>query len=75
MLREELKRAGFELPIGGATGSTAKWIEYFKNNPTAQAKALDTVLKASRAIDQKHGTTLTQGVWHNLVGGNIRFVP
>jgi hypothetical protein len=41
----------------------------------AQGKALDAVLKASRAIDEKHGTDLAQWVWRNLVGGNFIFVP
>jgi hypothetical protein len=75
LLAVELKNAGLNLPIGGTTGSKLAWMTFFRNNPGAQGKALDAVLKASRAIDAKHGTSVTQSVWKNLMGNNITFVP
>ncbi len=75
MLAVELKKNGLNLPIGGTTGSTKHWAEFFTNNPDTQGKALDAVLEASRVMDAKHGTTLTQWVWKNLMGGKITFLP
>jgi hypothetical protein len=34
----------------------------------AQRQALDAILEASREIDRRHGTRLTQQVWENIVG-------
>jgi hypothetical protein len=73
VLREDLKAAGLTLPIGGKGGSTDEWLQHFFRNPGSQAKGLDAVLKASRTIDKKYGTSLTQSVWSNLTGGNIMF--
>ncbi len=54
ILRDELRNAGFDLPIGTIHGSAEKWQAYFKTHAGSQGKAFDAVLKASRAIDVKH---------------------
>lgn len=75
LLREELRAAGLNLPIGGVTGSTQKWIEYLGADSVRQRKAFDAILKASRAIDAKHGTEITSKVWENLTGQKFFLVP
>ena len=75
LLREELRAAGFSLPIGTAKGSRKAWLKEFQRSDGSQGKAFNAVLKASRAIDEKHGTELTQWVWKNLVGSNYLHVP
>ena len=75
VLREELKAAGFNLPIGGSAGSTIKWVEHLSKDPASQGKAFDAVLKSSRAIDAKHGTEITEKVWKNLVGEKFFILP
>jgi hypothetical protein len=75
VLREDLKAAGLNLPIGGKKGSTGEWLRSFRENPGSQTKALDAVLKASRTIDKKYGTSLTRSTWNNLTNGNILFAP
>jgi len=67
-LRTELRAAGFSLNIGGRGGSTKDWVRLLRTDPGLQLKAFDAVLSASRAMDKKHGTTITQWVWHNLLG-------
>jgi hypothetical protein len=75
LLREELRLAGIPLPVGGPKGSARAWAQYFRLNPGAQKTAIDAVLKASRAIDAKYGTEITQDVWRNLVAKNYRAIP
>jgi len=73
LLQEKLKGAGIPLNVGGRGGSAADWARYMTANPGSQRKAFDAVLGAARAIDAKHGTTITQDVWNNIVGQ--RFTP
>jgi hypothetical protein len=75
LLRQELRAAGFTRPIGTTQGSRQMWLEEFKRSPGSQGKAFDAVLKASRTIDEKHGTSLTQWVWKNLVGNHFVYIP
>jgi hypothetical protein len=75
LLRTELRDAGFRLNIGSPSGSTPKWREMFEKNAGSQGKAFDAVLKASRAIDMKHGTEITQKVWENLAGKRFLYFP
>jgi hypothetical protein len=75
VLREELKAVGLDLPIGSTAGSARKWAEYLSKDPTRQGKAFDAVLRASRAIDAKHGTEITEKVWKNLVGEKFFILP
>ncbi len=75
VLREELKAAGLNLPIGGRNGSSQAWAEYLSKDAARQGIAFDAVLKASRAIDAKHGTSITDSVWKNLVGQNFMLFP
>lgn len=42
-----------------------------KKNPNAQREAFDAVLEASRAIDVKHGTNITQDFWQNIMSGQF----
>lgn len=75
LLREELRAAGFTLRIGGPGGEAARWAAHFSKNNGSQGRAFDAVLRASRAIDAKHGTTVTQWVWQNLIGKRFFHVP
>jgi len=75
LLRENLKNAGIPLNVGGRGGSAADWARYMTANPDAQKKAFEAVLKASRAIDVKHGTNIVQGVWSNLINGYFTAYP
>jgi hypothetical protein len=61
------------LNVGGVGGSTGDWLQYFAQNPGAQRKAFDAVLKTARAIDAKYGTSITRDIWTNIVEG--RFTP
>lgn len=75
LLREELRAAGFPLRIGGKGGSGQDWRRYSERFSGSQGKAFDAVLRASRATDAKHGTTVTQWVWKYLIGKNATFLP
>jgi hypothetical protein len=41
----------------------------------AQRTAFDSILNASRAIDTKYGTQITQDVWENVMQGNFTPYP
>jgi RHS repeat-associated protein len=75
LLRQNLKDAGIPLNVGGRGGSAADWARYMQFNPGAQRTAFDAVLDASRAIDVKYGTEITQDVWKNLIPGNFTPYP
>ena len=60
------------LPRGSQSGSTMKWIEHMAEHPNAQREAFDAVLEASRAIDVKHGTNITQDFWQNIMNGQFK---
>jgi hypothetical protein len=75
LLIKELKAAGLPLPVGGVKGSTQAWARYFAANPGSQRKAFDAVLSASRAIDAKYGTSITQDVWRSIMGGAFKPYP
>lgn len=73
VLRQNLKDAGIPLNVGGRGGSAADWARYMNANPGAQRTALDAVLDASRAVDARNGTSITQDVWRNIMSD--RFTP
>ena len=75
LLRQELKAVGIPLNIGGKGGSALDWAQYFRLNQGAQRTALDGVLGASRFIDAKHGTNITQTVWQNIMNRNFKVFP
>jgi hypothetical protein len=75
LLRQNLKDAGIPLNVGGRGGSAADWAQYMQFNPAAQRTAFDSVLNASRAIDTKYGTRITQDVWKNVMQGNFTPYP
>jgi uncharacterized delta-60 repeat protein/RHS repeat-associated protein len=75
LLSQNLKRAGIPLNVGGRGGSYADWARYMNLNPGAQRQAFDAVLDASRAIDVKYGTNITQDVWTNIMQSNFRPHP
>jgi hypothetical protein len=75
LLRQNLKDAGIPLNVGGRGGSAADWAQYMQFNPAAQRTAFDSVLNASRAIDTKYGTQITQDVWRNVMQGNFTPYP
>ncbi|UCG88054.1 MAG: hypothetical protein JSW71_05785, partial [Gemmatimonadota bacterium] len=69
-LREALKAAGFPRRLfGGPTGSTRKWLEYFKRSSGKQRKAFDILLDVSRSIDERYGTSIVQSAWKNIMEG------
>jgi hypothetical protein len=44
-------------------------------HPGAQRKAFDAVLEASRTIDAKYGTQITQSFWKNIIKENYTSYP
>jgi hypothetical protein len=70
LLLKYLRETGLRWPFGG---TIADWARFMNQNPGAFKTAMDAVLRASRAIDAKHGTKLTQWVWENLMLG--KFLP
>ncbi len=74
VLSSELKAAGLPLPVGGKKGAAPLWEKLFTDHPELQEKAIDAILKASRAIDAKHGTSITESVWKNIIGKNFTYV-
>jgi hypothetical protein len=75
LLKQKLKQAGIPLNVGGRGGSARDWAMYMNANPGAQKAALNAVLDASRAIDKKYGTTITQKVWENIIAANFTAFP
>ena len=74
-LRQELRAKGLNLRIGGPEGSRDDWAVYLGKDATMQGKAFDAVLQASRAMDAKHGTSITEWVWKNLIGEKFFVFP
>jgi hypothetical protein len=70
-IRVNLKDAGIPLNVGGRGGSTFDWANYMKLNPGTQRQAFDAVLDASRYMDVKYGTSMTQDVWRNIMNGSF----
>ncbi|MGA2662960.1 MAG: RHS repeat-associated core domain-containing protein, partial [Verrucomicrobiota bacterium] len=73
LLRQGLSGVG--LPLDAANASAQDWARYFGANPGSQAQAINALLDASRAIDAKYGTQITQGVWNNLMQENYTVHP
>ncbi len=73
VLRQELRAAGFALNVGGRGGGRANWIRHFSLNSGSQRRAFDAVLNASRSIDAKYGTSITQSFWAHIM--NKAFDP
>jgi hypothetical protein len=63
------------LRVGGPGGSRTDWGNYFMSNPGSQRTAFDTLLDTSRAFDYERGTSITSGVWDNLLKGNFEPSP
>ncbi len=74
-LRSELRAAVFTRPVGGRKGSTARWLDDFARNPGSQRAAIDALFRASRAVDMKFGTHITQDLWENIVHGRFESFP
>ena len=75
ILANRLKKAGFPLPVGGRGGSAVDWANYMNQHPGSQRMAFDAVLDASRNIDAKYGTNITQEVWSRIMGGQFTPYP
>jgi RHS repeat-associated protein len=72
VLRQMLRDRG--LPhVGGASGSGRVWEQLMMRNRGTQRIAFDAVLEASRLIDARHGTSITQAFWREVMAG--RFTP
>lgn len=72
-LLKELRAAGITLPVGTSAGSTKKWRDFFLANDGSQAKAFEAILKASKAIDDKHGTTLLNSAIINMLNKDFTY--
>jgi hypothetical protein len=59
----------------GKTVSAADLASYMSTHPGAQRKAFDAVLEASRTIDAKYGTQITQSFWKNIIKENYTSYP
>jgi hypothetical protein len=75
LLANGLADAGVPLNVGGRGGSIADWAAYFTANPGSQRAAFDATLDASRAIDARYGTSITQTFWQNIMDGNFAAFP
>lgn len=75
ILRQNLKDAGIPLNVGRKGGSAADWAQYMQFNPGGQRTAFDSVLNASRAIDTKYSTQITQDMWKNIMSGSFTPYP
>jgi RHS repeat-associated protein len=67
-LQAALKEAGLPLPMGGRTGSTQAWAQYFAANPGAERKALQVLIKVTKDFDKANGTKISaylQSALHN----------
>jgi hypothetical protein len=54
-LRSALRQAGFP-PIGGRTGSTERWLEYFRQNPEREVEANRILRDVTRKFDRRNNT-------------------
>jgi RHS repeat-associated protein len=70
VLRTNLINAGFDLPIGGRTGSTQAWERLFRSTPGAQQRAFDAVRRASEHVDRRNGTSATRYFWNSIQNGD-----
>lgn len=75
LLRQELRKQGLPLNVGGKGGGTPQWFQHFQQNAGAQQKALDAVLDAARRLDVKHGTDVVGTFWRNITAGNFTPTP
>ena len=56
-LQPALKAADFP-PVGGKTGSTTDWLDFFDKNPGARDKAIEILRQVSRDFDIEFGTSI-----------------
>jgi RHS repeat-associated protein len=68
-------RSRFGMVGGGVGGSRNAWATYFAANPGSQREALDILLDVSRNFDVVNGTSVTQGVWTNIMNGAFKVFP
>jgi hypothetical protein len=54
-LPSALKKAGFP-PVGGRTGSTERWLEYFRQDPEREAEANRILEEVTRKFDRQNNT-------------------
>jgi RHS repeat-associated protein len=75
-LNEELEKRGIDLKATGGPGNSAKeWAELLENGgPGVQADVLESVLAASKRMDDQFGTNLTESVWLNILTGHFKAV-
>ena len=52
-----MRKAGFP-PVGGSTGSTDSWAEYFTANPRSREKAVEILRQVISDFDRVHGTSI-----------------
>lgn len=71
MLGGNLKKGGFDLPIGGKRGSTQAWSRYFSENPGSQKRAQDIVRQTSKEFDKQYGTNLAGATKQMCTGSHI----
>lgn len=45
-------------PVGGVTGSTDKWEDYFLTNPGTREKAIEILRQVTADFDRTHGTSI-----------------
>ena len=68
-------RAAFGRGGGGVGGSRAEWAAFFAANPGSQRQAFDILLDVSRGFDAANGTSVTSGVWSNIINGAFTLFP
>ncbi|MBI4557403.1 MAG: RHS repeat-associated core domain-containing protein [Candidatus Hydrogenedentes bacterium] len=73
LIRANLKAAG--IPLDASNTSAKAWEAYFRANPGAQRRVFDVILNASKSMDAKHGTEITQSVWRNIMEERFESYP
>jgi len=67
-LGSTMRQLGYP-PVGGVTGSTPKWADYFIDNPGSREKALELLRQTTADFDRTNGTSIGPKLEQALKGG------
>jgi hypothetical protein len=56
-------------PVGGVTGSTQKWADYFAKNEGSREKAIEILRQVTADFDRANGTSIGPKLEQALKGG------
>ena len=49
-------------PVGGKTGSTRRWADYYRDNPGSRERAYEILRRVAREFDEEHGTDISSRI-------------